>query len=161
MMNMGENRARNGVTDCPKSRNKEKFQSMELLDSSRYATERLRTLRAAVGQNLSTAVRGIDYDYDGLNDLNHVIDMNDKTKMVGEGRGGGCGRGRGRPPKNKKQTEEVPVNNEETEVNIEGENEEEEIRLEPVVVKAISNEVRKILKDLLPPDRTKAEKETT
>ncbi|KAD4385945.1 hypothetical protein E3N88_26114 [Mikania micrantha] len=30
-------------------------------------------LPAAVGQNLSTAVRGIDYDYDGLNDLNHVM----------------------------------------------------------------------------------------
>ncbi|KAD6453182.1 hypothetical protein E3N88_07887 [Mikania micrantha] len=68
---------------------------------------------------------------------------------------------RGRPPKNKKQTEEVPVNNEETEVNIERENEEEELRLEPVVVNAIYVEVRKILKDILPPDRTKAKKETT
>ncbi|KAD7478106.1 hypothetical protein E3N88_01242 [Mikania micrantha] len=57
--------------------------------------------------------------------------------------------------------EEVPVNNAGTEVNSEEENEEEELRLEPVVVKAISNEVRKILKDLLPSDRTKAEKETT
>ncbi|KAC9514747.1 hypothetical protein E3N88_45719 [Mikania micrantha] len=45
MMNVGENRARNGVTDCPESQNEEKFQSMELLDSSQYATERLRTLR--------------------------------------------------------------------------------------------------------------------
>ncbi|KAD4982270.1 hypothetical protein E3N88_18941 [Mikania micrantha] len=53
------------------------------------------------------------------------------------------------------------LNNAETEVNTEEENEEQEIRLEPVVVKAISNEVRKILKDLLPPDRTKAEKEIT
>ncbi|KAD6796106.1 hypothetical protein E3N88_07002 [Mikania micrantha] len=53
------------------------------------------------------------------------------------------------------------MNNEESEVNIEEENEEEELRLEPVVVKAISVEVRKILKDILPPDRTKAEKETT
>ncbi|KAD2805627.1 hypothetical protein E3N88_39004 [Mikania micrantha] len=44
MVNVGENRARNGVTDCPESRNEEKFQSMELLDSSRYATERLRIL---------------------------------------------------------------------------------------------------------------------
>ncbi|KAD6795232.1 hypothetical protein E3N88_06128 [Mikania micrantha] len=81
--------------------------------------------------------------------------------MAGEGGEGGRVRGRGRPPKNKKQAEEVPVNNAETEVNTEEENEEEEIRLEPVVVKAISNEVRKILKDLLPSDRTKAEKETT
>ncbi|KAD6454275.1 hypothetical protein E3N88_08981 [Mikania micrantha] len=45
MMNVGENRARNRVTDCPESRNEEKSQSMELLDSSRYATERLRILR--------------------------------------------------------------------------------------------------------------------
>ncbi|KAD5803467.1 hypothetical protein E3N88_14827 [Mikania micrantha] len=45
MVNVGENRARNGVTDSPKSRNEGKFQSMELLDLSRYATERLRTLR--------------------------------------------------------------------------------------------------------------------
>ncbi|KAD3336153.1 hypothetical protein E3N88_31672 [Mikania micrantha] len=81
--------------------------------------------------------------------------------MAGEGGEGGRVRGRGRPPKNKKQAEEVPVNNAEPEVNNEEENEEEEIRLEPVVVKAISNEVRKILKDLLPSDKTKAEKETT
>ncbi|KAC9469346.1 hypothetical protein E3N88_45784 [Mikania micrantha] len=46
MVNVGENRARNGVTDSPKLRNEGKFQSMELLDLSRYATERLRTLRA-------------------------------------------------------------------------------------------------------------------
>ncbi|KAD4584981.1 hypothetical protein E3N88_22582 [Mikania micrantha] len=45
MVNVGENRARNGVTDCPESRNEENFQSMELLDSSRYATERLMILR--------------------------------------------------------------------------------------------------------------------
>ncbi|KAD6796593.1 hypothetical protein E3N88_07489 [Mikania micrantha] len=37
MMNVGENRAQNGVTDCPESRNEENFQSIELLDSSRYA----------------------------------------------------------------------------------------------------------------------------
>ncbi|KAD7117297.1 hypothetical protein E3N88_04565 [Mikania micrantha] len=49
----------------------------------------------------------------------------------------------------------------ESEVNIEEENEEEELRLEPVVIKAISVEVRKILKDILPPDRTKASMETT
>ncbi|KAD6119437.1 hypothetical protein E3N88_10708 [Mikania micrantha] len=36
MMNVGENRARNGVTDCPESRNEENFQSIELLDSSRH-----------------------------------------------------------------------------------------------------------------------------
>ncbi|KAD3337549.1 hypothetical protein E3N88_33069 [Mikania micrantha] len=35
MMNVGGNRARNGVTDCPESRNEENFQSIELLDSSR------------------------------------------------------------------------------------------------------------------------------
>ncbi|KAD7477741.1 hypothetical protein E3N88_00877 [Mikania micrantha] len=35
MMNVCENRARNGVTDCPESRNEENFQSIELLDSSR------------------------------------------------------------------------------------------------------------------------------
>ncbi|KAD4585243.1 hypothetical protein E3N88_22844 [Mikania micrantha] len=45
MVNVGENRARNGVTDCPESRNEEKFKSMELLDSSRYATKWLRILR--------------------------------------------------------------------------------------------------------------------
>ncbi|KAD3640516.1 hypothetical protein E3N88_29739 [Mikania micrantha] len=45
IMNVGENRAQNGVTDCPESRNEENFQSMELPNSSRYATERLRTLR--------------------------------------------------------------------------------------------------------------------
>ncbi|KAD4179852.1 hypothetical protein E3N88_28443 [Mikania micrantha] len=81
--------------------------------------------------------------------------------MVGEKRGGGRGRGQGRPPKNKKQTEEIPANNEENDVNIEEGNEEEELRLEPVVVKAISVQVRKIFKDILPPDRTKAEKGTT
>ncbi|KAD6118776.1 hypothetical protein E3N88_10047 [Mikania micrantha] len=35
MMNVGVNRARNGVTDCPELRNEENFQSIELLDSSR------------------------------------------------------------------------------------------------------------------------------
>ncbi|KAD6795485.1 hypothetical protein E3N88_06381 [Mikania micrantha] len=83
------------------------------------------------------------------------------ASQVGEKRGGGRGRGRGRPPKNKKQTEEIPANNEEHDVNIEEGNEEEELRLEPVVVKAISVEVRKILKDILPLERTKSEKETT
>ncbi|KAD4584929.1 hypothetical protein E3N88_22530 [Mikania micrantha] len=39
MMNVGENRVRNGVTDCPESRNEEIFQNIELLDSSRYATD--------------------------------------------------------------------------------------------------------------------------
>ncbi|KAD7117246.1 hypothetical protein E3N88_04514 [Mikania micrantha] len=34
-MNVGENRAQNGVTDCPESRNEENFQSIELLDSPR------------------------------------------------------------------------------------------------------------------------------
>ncbi|KAD7479192.1 hypothetical protein E3N88_02328 [Mikania micrantha] len=36
MVNVGENRARNGFTDCPESRNERKFQSMELLDLSRF-----------------------------------------------------------------------------------------------------------------------------
>ncbi|KAD4982495.1 hypothetical protein E3N88_19166 [Mikania micrantha] len=53
------------------------------------------------------------------------------------------------------------ANNEESEVNIEEENEEEELRLEPVVVKAISDEVRKILKDILPTAITKDKDETT
>ncbi|KAD4179972.1 hypothetical protein E3N88_28563 [Mikania micrantha] len=45
MMNVGENRVRNGVLDCPESKNEEKFLSIELLDSSRYAKARLRVLR--------------------------------------------------------------------------------------------------------------------
>ncbi|KAD2171602.1 hypothetical protein E3N88_41704 [Mikania micrantha] len=59
MMNVGENRARNGVTDCPESRNEENFQSMELLDSSRYAKERLRILR--------------DFDFE-RNDIVRIVD---------------------------------------------------------------------------------------
>ncbi|KAD6453492.1 hypothetical protein E3N88_08197 [Mikania micrantha] len=99
MMNVGENRARNGVTDCPESRNEENFQSIELLDSSRNCFSiiinninylmtfkamsltlnvqkdliRNEVLLAAVGQNLNTTVKGAVYDYDGLNDLNHVM----------------------------------------------------------------------------------------
>ncbi|KAD3338015.1 hypothetical protein E3N88_33536 [Mikania micrantha] len=99
MMNVGGNRARNGVTDCPESRNEENFQSIELLDSSRnylsiiinninylmtFKTMSLtlnvqkdlirnEVLLAAVGQNLNTTVKGAVYDYDGLNDLNHVM----------------------------------------------------------------------------------------
>ncbi|KAD3640254.1 hypothetical protein E3N88_29477 [Mikania micrantha] len=86
MMNVGENRARNGVTDCPESRNEENFQSIELLDSSRIIllvpvyerscyskTTGNEVLLAAVGQNLNTTVKGAVYDDDGLNDLNHVM----------------------------------------------------------------------------------------
>ncbi|KAD3066822.1 hypothetical protein E3N88_34702 [Mikania micrantha] len=83
MMNVGENRARNGVTDCPESRNEENFQSIELLDSSRsrrnirHSTEveeehktldRCRggtvVLSTTVEQNLSTAVKGAAFAYD-------------------------------------------------------------------------------------------------
>ncbi|KAD7477644.1 hypothetical protein E3N88_00780 [Mikania micrantha] len=71
MVNVGENRARNGVTDCPESRNEEKSQSMELLDSSRMKCKTLDrgrggnvVLPAAVGQNLSTAVKGATFAYD-------------------------------------------------------------------------------------------------
>ncbi|KAD6454465.1 hypothetical protein E3N88_09171 [Mikania micrantha] len=39
-------------------------------------------LPAAVGQNLSTAVKGAASAYDGLNDLNHVMNMNDVCKEV-------------------------------------------------------------------------------
>ncbi|KAD6454401.1 hypothetical protein E3N88_09107 [Mikania micrantha] len=45
MMNVGENRAQNGVLDCPESKNEEKFLSIGRLDSSRYAMEGLRILR--------------------------------------------------------------------------------------------------------------------
>ncbi|KAD0299844.1 hypothetical protein E3N88_44490 [Mikania micrantha] len=45
MMNVGENRVQNGVLDCPKSKNEEKFLSIERMDSSRYAMEGLRVLR--------------------------------------------------------------------------------------------------------------------
>ncbi|KAD6794788.1 hypothetical protein E3N88_05684 [Mikania micrantha] len=44
MMNVGENRAQNGVMDCPESRNEENFQSIELLDSSRLRENRARYL---------------------------------------------------------------------------------------------------------------------
>ncbi|KAD5802833.1 hypothetical protein E3N88_14193 [Mikania micrantha] len=57
MVNAGENRARNGVTDCPESRNEEKFQSMELLDSSRYATKILRILRSTRWNKVSEILR--------------------------------------------------------------------------------------------------------
>ncbi|KAD3336304.1 hypothetical protein E3N88_31823 [Mikania micrantha] len=57
MVNVGENRARNGVTDCLESRNEENFQSMELLDSSRYATERLRILRGTRWTKISEILR--------------------------------------------------------------------------------------------------------
>ncbi|KAD5960798.1 hypothetical protein E3N88_12270 [Mikania micrantha] len=46
MRNVGENRVQNGVLDCPKSKNEEKFLSVGRLDSSRYAMEvGLRVLR--------------------------------------------------------------------------------------------------------------------
>ncbi|KAD5508621.1 hypothetical protein E3N88_16324 [Mikania micrantha] len=64
MMNVGENRAQNGVTDCPESRNEENFQSIELLDSSRSRPRLIRKcdfeVPAAVGQMLSTAVEWLE-----------------------------------------------------------------------------------------------------
>ncbi|KAD4385728.1 hypothetical protein E3N88_25897 [Mikania micrantha] len=45
MMNVGENRAQNGVLDCPESKNEEKFLSIGILASSRYAMEELNFLR--------------------------------------------------------------------------------------------------------------------
>ncbi|KAD1625206.1 hypothetical protein E3N88_42527 [Mikania micrantha] len=54
MMNVGGNRARNGVTDCPESRNEENFQSIELLDSSRSFWP---SSRYATGE----AVEKVDY----------------------------------------------------------------------------------------------------
>ncbi|KAD3642349.1 hypothetical protein E3N88_31573 [Mikania micrantha] len=45
MMNVGENRAPNGVLDCPKSKNEEKFLSVGRMGSSRYAEVGLRVLR--------------------------------------------------------------------------------------------------------------------
>ncbi|KAD3067354.1 hypothetical protein E3N88_35234 [Mikania micrantha] len=39
-------------------------------------------LPAAVGQNLSTAVKGVASAYDGLNDLNHIMDMNDGQQLT-------------------------------------------------------------------------------
>ncbi|KAD4386042.1 hypothetical protein E3N88_26211 [Mikania micrantha] len=44
MMNVGENRAQNGVLDCPESKNEEKFLSIGILASSRYAMEELNFL---------------------------------------------------------------------------------------------------------------------
>ncbi|KAD5507399.1 hypothetical protein E3N88_15102 [Mikania micrantha] len=137
MVNVGENRARNGVTDCPESRNEDKIENIWISptravrpipkshegrcawlgwrlqmrnlssetinninylmtikamsltlnvqkDSIRYHCEvrkyRPRSSRkcdmkvpAAVGQNMSTAVKGAAYAYGGLNDLNHVM----------------------------------------------------------------------------------------
>ncbi|KAD4585391.1 hypothetical protein E3N88_22992 [Mikania micrantha] len=49
MRNVGENCVQNGVLDCPKSKNEEKFLSVGRLDSSRYAMEGLRVLRAKLG----------------------------------------------------------------------------------------------------------------
>ncbi|KAD5318262.1 hypothetical protein E3N88_18208 [Mikania micrantha] len=50
MRNVGENRAQNGVLDCPKSKNEEKFLSIGRLDTSRYAMEGLRVLRVSLSQ---------------------------------------------------------------------------------------------------------------
>ncbi|KAD3066931.1 hypothetical protein E3N88_34811 [Mikania micrantha] len=44
MMNVGKHRVRNGVRECSESKNEEKFLSIELLDSSRYAKARMRVL---------------------------------------------------------------------------------------------------------------------
>ncbi|KAD2805272.1 hypothetical protein E3N88_38649 [Mikania micrantha] len=45
MMNVGENRAQNGVLDCPKLKNEENFLSIGRKGSSRYAEVGLRVLR--------------------------------------------------------------------------------------------------------------------
>ncbi|KAD2805331.1 hypothetical protein E3N88_38708 [Mikania micrantha] len=37
MMNVGKNRAQNGVLDCPESKNEEKFLSIDRMGSSRFA----------------------------------------------------------------------------------------------------------------------------
>ncbi|KAD5317323.1 hypothetical protein E3N88_17269 [Mikania micrantha] len=95
-----------GLSGIAKRRKISKF---GILDLSRYATKWLRILRvsttvekekiilyktldrgrggnvvlpAAVGQNLSTAVKGAASAYDGLNDLNCVMNMNDVCKEV-------------------------------------------------------------------------------
>ncbi|KAD1495154.1 hypothetical protein E3N88_42730 [Mikania micrantha] len=57
MVSVGENRAQNGVTDCPESRNEENFQSMEFLGSSRYAKERLRILCGTRWTKISEILR--------------------------------------------------------------------------------------------------------
>ncbi|KAD4586581.1 hypothetical protein E3N88_24182 [Mikania micrantha] len=44
MMNVGKNREQNGVRECPESKNEEKFISIELWGSSRYAEAGLRVL---------------------------------------------------------------------------------------------------------------------
>ncbi|KAD2197635.1 hypothetical protein E3N88_41663 [Mikania micrantha] len=81
MVNVGENRARNGVTDCPKSRNEDKVEKWKNLAAQPYPRgkecfqeknifkHRPRSRRkcdievpAAVGQDLSTVVRKTVYD---------------------------------------------------------------------------------------------------
>ncbi|KAD6118742.1 hypothetical protein E3N88_10013 [Mikania micrantha] len=47
MMNVGENRAQNGVLDCPESKNEEKVLSIDQMGSSRYAREELSFLRGS------------------------------------------------------------------------------------------------------------------
>ncbi|KAD6118811.1 hypothetical protein E3N88_10082 [Mikania micrantha] len=44
MMNVGENRVRNGVRECSESKNEENFLSIELMASSRYGEASLRVL---------------------------------------------------------------------------------------------------------------------
>ncbi|KAD7117852.1 hypothetical protein E3N88_05120 [Mikania micrantha] len=63
MMNVGENRVQNGVLDCPESKNEEKFLSIELLESSRYAKARLRVLRDLDFER-NDIVRIVDYCLD-------------------------------------------------------------------------------------------------
>ncbi|KAD7478948.1 hypothetical protein E3N88_02084 [Mikania micrantha] len=58
---------------------KEKIILYKTLDRGRGGNV---VLPAAVGQNLSTAVKGAASVYDGLNDLNHVMNMNDVCKEV-------------------------------------------------------------------------------
>ncbi|KAD3337413.1 hypothetical protein E3N88_32933 [Mikania micrantha] len=69
MVNVGKNRARNGVTDGPESRNEDKIEKYRPRSSSKCVMK----VPAAVGQNMRTAVKGAAYAYDGLNDLNHVM----------------------------------------------------------------------------------------
>ncbi|KAD5507785.1 hypothetical protein E3N88_15488 [Mikania micrantha] len=57
MVNVGENRARSGVTDCPESRNEGKFSMYGILDSSRYATKWLRILRGTRWTKISEILR--------------------------------------------------------------------------------------------------------
>ncbi|KAD3640262.1 hypothetical protein E3N88_29485 [Mikania micrantha] len=75
MVNVGENRARNRVTVCPESRNEDKNRKVDKIEwggtprathppgatlgRGRGGNE---VLLAAVGQNLSTAVKGAAYD---------------------------------------------------------------------------------------------------